>query len=63
MANYSFKSDIQSKVFVINELRYNPNLTEWEKGFIENIHNHYITENKFLSAGQLQTLSDIWEKY
>lgn len=62
MGNYSFHTDRNSTTFVIHELSTNPNLNDWEKGFINNIKEHYDS-GKFLSDNQLQKLSDLWEKY
>jgi len=59
---YSFNQDRKSITFVINELSHNTNLSEWEKGFIKNIKEHFES-GKFLSDKQLQKLSDLWEKY
>lgn len=59
----SFKQDRASTITVIDMLERNPNLNDWEKGFVNNIRQHVITENKFLSTKQEETLSKLWEKY
>ncbi len=67
MTDYSFKDDIESINYVIGRLSHNPNLSDWEKGFIKSI-KEYTDPQKaggsgFLSDKQLQILSDLWEKY
>lgn len=59
---YSFKNDIPSINFVINELSHNTNLSEWENNFIKSI-KEYSDGGGFLSEKQLNKLSDLWEKY
>ena len=63
MSKYSFELNGKSVRIVINSLCDNPNLNNWEKGFIKNIKQHYITENKFMSDGQYEKLSQLWKKY
>lgn len=63
MSKYSFKMDNSSVTFVINQLCKNPNLTTWEKSFMQSIKQHYIVENKFMSDKQYGVLSELWEKY
>ena len=59
----SFNQDRRSIKFILSELSNNPNLSEWEKGFIKSIKVHYLIDNKYLSKKQEQKLSDLWEKY
>jgi len=61
---YSFHMDRESVVLVINTLFDNKRkMNDWEQGFITSIKQHYITENKFMSDKQYETLSRLWEKY
>lgn len=62
MGDYSFKNDIPSIKFVMNELSHNPNLNDWEKGFIKN-NKEYSDDGGFLNENCLKILSDLWEKY
>jgi len=62
MTGYSFNQDRNSITFVIHELSHNPQLSDWEDGFIKSIKEHFAS-GKFLSDKQLQKLSDLWEKY
>lgn len=62
MTEYSFNSDLESIDFVMNELSHNPNLSDWEKGFIKDI-KKYSDDGGFLSEKQLAVLSNLWEKY
>ena len=62
MPSYTFKNDIPSIQFVINDLSHNTNLSEWEKGFIKSV-KEYSDKGGFLSAKQLGTLSNLWGKY
>lgn len=62
MTEYSFNNDLKSIDFVMNELSCNPNLSDWEKGFIKSI-KEYSDNGGFLSDKQLSKLSDLWEKY
>jgi len=47
---------------VLNRLHENPNITDWERGFIESVLT-YHNAGGFLSEKQKATLSKIWEKY
>ena len=60
---YSFKNNYEAIEFVLKQLSTNPNLNDWEKGFIKNNKEYVIDNNGFLSEPQLQKLSDLWEKY
>jgi len=62
MTDYSFKNDIKSITFVINQLVTNPNLNKWEKGFIKDV-KKYNDDGGFLSVDQLKVLSRMWEQY
>ncbi len=62
MSKYSFKNDRQSIKHVIDRLLDNRNLSNWEEGFIGSIKKYY-DDGGFLSDKQLQTLSNLWEKY
>lgn len=62
-SKYSFHMDRKSVTFVIKELMNNPNLNDWEKGFIQNINEHYIVHNCYMSNKQYEMLSKMWEKY
>lgn len=62
MSDYSFNDDDESISFVLTSLGKNPNLNDWEKGFIADISEQYFdTGNLF--EGQLVALSNIWENY
>jgi len=59
---YSFKTDDKNMGHVIRSLQNNNNLNDWEKGFVDNINNRF-SGGAVLSENQMQTLSNIWEKY
>ncbi len=59
---YSFKTDNNSMATVIKSLNGNNNLNDWERSFIDNISNRFVG-GAVITSKQLQTLSDIWEKY
>jgi len=59
---YSFKTDDKSMGRVIRSLQNNNNLSEWEKGFMDNINNRF-SGGAILSEDQMQTLSDLWDRY
>lgn len=60
--DYSFNSDYKSIEFVIKGLSSNSNLSDWEKGFVNDIKS-YTNNGGFLSEKQLAVLSNLWEKY
>ena len=55
--------DRRSVELVINTLsEQTRNLDDYENKFIANMKQHYIVENKFMSDGQYEFLSKLWEK-
>lgn len=62
MTEYSFRDNIESVRVVIVRLSNNPNLSEWERGFIKNVKEYY-DGGGFLSDKQKQILSNLWGKY
>ena len=63
VSNYSFNMDRRSVELVINTLsEQTRNLDDYENKFIANMKQHYIVENKFMSDGQYEFLSKLWEK-
>ena len=59
---YSFENDDESITFILNQLRANHNLSDWEENFIYAIHEQYHDTGN-LYEGQMVALSNIWEKY
>ena len=60
MNKYSFCDDEKSIYFILEQLSKNPNLTEWEKGFVKSLS---FREADTLTEIQKKVLSNLWEKY
>jgi len=59
---YSFNDDMESIEFVLNQLRTNYNLTDWEDDFVLSAFEQFHDKGD-LSDKQLGILSNLWEKY
>ena len=64
MPSYSFELTRESVTYVINNLSgQTRNLNDYENKFVADMKQHYIVENKWMSEGQYEFLSKLWEKY